>query len=327
MNTFVTKCPTRIDLAGGTIDLWPIWAMIEKCSTVNVAIDIFTTCEISERSDTKIIIRSPDIKKEWSFADFSELQSNTDKDFLFFKAHIQHWQPKQGFELEARSQSPVGGGLGGSSSLSVAIYKTFQKWLAVEGLDVHQMVRHCSNIEAQVLATPTGLQDYYGAASKGLHIIDFSTHGVHLETYSEHVNVFNDSVVIVYTGRSHHSGINNWGVLKKFIDKDANTTAALLKIRDVALKMRAACLKREWSMLPQLFTEDFTAREQLSQEFMSPEIAELKKISDQADAVGFKICGAGGGGCVAIWSDANKKQKIIEAIHKKSYQILDAHFL
>jgi D-glycero-alpha-D-manno-heptose-7-phosphate kinase len=325
--TFTTKCPTRIDLAGGTLDLWPIWAMIEKCSTINVSISVYTSCEIKEREDTSIHIDSPDMKKKWVFTNKEELYSSSDDSVLFFKAHIAHWNPSKGFEITTRSESPVGGGLGGSSSLSVAIYKTFEKWLKTPEKNIHEMVRECSNIEAMVLATPTGLQDYYGAASQGLNLIDFSTRGVDLQKSSEHACVFNNSVIIVYTGKSHHSGINNWGVLKKFIDKDEKTIEALHQLRDVAQKMRLACAQQSWGELPALFTQDFDAREMLSEEFMSPEIRELKKIADAAGAIGFKICGAGGGGCVAVWCPPDQRKKIQQTITESSYTVIDATFL
>lgn len=327
MQTFSTRCPTRIDLAGGTIDLWPIWAIVDNCTTVNASIDIYTQCELQPLETSHIEIHSPDIKKMWSFGSIDELYSAKEDALSFFKAHIRHWNPKQGFRLTAQSQSPVGGGLGGSSSLSVAIYKTFQQWLRPNLSDIHKMVTECSHIEAKVLATPTGLQDYYGAASEGLNLMAFSTHGVALNTITSHQRAFNDSIIVVYTGKSHHSGINNWGVLKKFIDKDNQTIRALQTIRDVSLMVTEACAKGKWSDLPELFTQDFKAREDLSVEFMSAEIRELKKITDAQGAHGFKICGAGGGGCVAVWCRPQDKSEIAAAIGRSGYQVLQARFL
>ena len=38
--------PTRIDLAGGTIDIWPLYLLHPGASTVNVAIDLYARCRI-----------------------------------------------------------------------------------------------------------------------------------------------------------------------------------------------------------------------------------------------------------------------------------------
>lgn len=327
MTTFKTQCPTRIDLAGGTIDLWPIWAILDHCSTVNVSIDIYTTCTIEPLATPDIYIESPDIKRKWHFKSVQELYASKEDALVFYKSHISHWQPEQGFRITTTSMSPVGGGLGGSSSLSIAIYKTFHQWLAKSSLDIHKMVSECSHIEAKVLVTPTGLQDYYGAASEGLNIIAFDTHGPSLKTLQSHNEVFNRSILVVYTGKSHHSGINNWGVLKKFIDKDKSTIDALVQIRDVALKVSEASTRGDWSKLPALFTLDFQAREKLSAEFMSNEIRDLKKITDTVGAIGFKICGAGGGGCVAVWCPPDKKEAIHAHIENAGYKVLQTRFL
>ncbi len=327
MSTFSTQCPTRIDLAGGTIDLWPIWAILDNCSTINVSIDIYTTCTLEALTTPDIYIESPDIKRKWHFKNIQELYASKEEALVFFKSHIAHWNPEGGFRITTTSMSPVGGGLGGSSSLSVAIYKTFHQWLGRTNLDIHKMVAECSHIEAKVLATPTGLQDYYGAASEGLNIISFDSHGPALKALQSHNDTFNRSLLVVYTGKSHHSGINNWGVLKKFIDKDRATVDALIQIRDVALKVADSCTRGDWAKLPALFTLDFQAREKLSSEFMSAEIRDLKKITDAAGAIGFKICGAGGGGCVAVWCPPDKKQHIEQQIQSANYQVLKTRFL
>lgn len=327
MSIYRTQCPTRIDLAGGTIDLWPIWAILDNCSTINVSIDVFTTCTIEPLTTSDIYIESPDIQRKWHFKSIQELYASKEEALTFFKSHIAHWNPEHGFRITTTSMSPVGGGLGGSSSLSIAIYKTFHQWLGKAALDIHKMVLECSHIEAKVLVTPTGLQDYYGAASQGLNILSFDTHGPGLETVHAHSEAFNRSILVVYTGKSHHSGINNWGVLKKFIDKDKTTVDALVQIRDVALRVKDTCLRADWSKLPALFTLDFLAREKLSSEFMSSEIRDLKKITDSAGAIGFKICGAGGGGCVAVWCPEDKKESIQAQIQQAGYRVLQTRFL
>ena len=40
--------PTRIDLAGGTIDLWPIHHLLDHKATVNVGITCTATVQITE---------------------------------------------------------------------------------------------------------------------------------------------------------------------------------------------------------------------------------------------------------------------------------------
>jgi len=320
---YTVKSPTRFDLAGGTLDLWPLWAILGDATTVNVSIDIFTHCSLEPLAAKKIRIESLDLKKTWSFDSLNDLLNARDEGLGFYKAHLMHWRPTEGFAMKTQSESPVGGGLGGSSSLSVSVYKAFQQWLGKKA-DVHELVRHCSNIEAFILKTPTGTQDYYGAAAHGLNIIDYTSSGAKLTTLQTHKSELAQRFLVVYTGKSHHSGINNWQVLKKFIDGDAHTAKALGKIREAGARMKELCLAGAWDKIPAVFDLEFEARTMLADSFMSEEIAKLKKISDQAGAEGFKICGAGGGGCVVVWTQPVKRQSIADAISKSGFQVLAA---
>ncbi len=323
---YKTKSPMRFDLAGGTLDLWPIWAMLGRASTVNVSISLYSECEIVPLSEATIKIDSKDFKKTWQFKNLDELLKSQDKDLLFYQAHIRHWMPQQGFQITTRSESPIGGGLGGSSSLSVSVYKTFLQWMNQKE-DIHQIVRACSNIEAFILKTPTGTQDYYGAAAQGLNIIDFDFSGTHLQTLTSHQKVIAHKLMIVYTGKSHHSGINNWQVLKKFIDGDKITQEALAILKETAEAMKAACLQGNWAQIPGLFAKEYSARLMLAESFVSPEILKLKGIADRAGAEGFKICGAGGGGCVGLWVEEGTMPSLKKAVQNEGFDVLDAQIL
>ena len=52
--------PTRVDLAGGTIDLWPIHNLLERKATVNVAVSLEATVEVSPSSDGQFHFESVD---------------------------------------------------------------------------------------------------------------------------------------------------------------------------------------------------------------------------------------------------------------------------
>ena len=55
-----TSAPTRIDLAGGTIDIWPLYLFHPGAQTLNAAISLRATATIEPRADLRIVIRSED---------------------------------------------------------------------------------------------------------------------------------------------------------------------------------------------------------------------------------------------------------------------------
>ena len=55
------KSPTRVDLAGGTLDLWPLYLLVGGATTVNVAIDIYTHAVIESLDNGRIVLESKDL--------------------------------------------------------------------------------------------------------------------------------------------------------------------------------------------------------------------------------------------------------------------------
>src|SRR5918997_1606727 len=55
-----STAPTRVDLAGGTIDIWPLYLFHPGATTVNFAISLYASCRIETRDDDRIILESRD---------------------------------------------------------------------------------------------------------------------------------------------------------------------------------------------------------------------------------------------------------------------------
>jgi D-glycero-alpha-D-manno-heptose-7-phosphate kinase len=238
------------------------------------------------------------------------------------RAHLRYWKPKKGFRLSTRSESPVGGGLGGSSSLCISLLKAFSAWME-KPLDADEMVRIASHLEAQLLLKPTGTQDYFPPIFGGLNFITYGVEGPKVEVRAVDRSLFEGRFLLVYTGRSHHSGINNWEVIKKWLDGDAGTRSALMKLAGVSRDMKAALDQGRVGDLPALFSREYQARTEISDGFSSPEIRRLAELASSIGA-NAKICGAGGGGCVLIWCPDGQIQAAHDLCVREGFQVLPA---
>ena len=49
--TLLAKAPCRVDIAGGTIDIWPLYLFHEGACTVNFAVDRYASCRLATRRD------------------------------------------------------------------------------------------------------------------------------------------------------------------------------------------------------------------------------------------------------------------------------------
>lgn len=317
------KSSTRVDLSGGTLDCWPLFLLVGDCVTVNLAISITTQATLENRSDARIEVHCRDIGYRKSFANLKELSACEDSDLRLVRKHIEFWNPSEGFNLETFSESPVGGGLGGSSSLSISLIKVFALWQEKK-MDIYQTVNLAHNIEAQVLSKMTGTQDYYPALSPGLNAIHYTPEGERLEALATGADFWNDHISLVYTGQPHQSGLNNWQVIKASLEGERGTLRALADIRAISWDLYATVKSKNFDSLPELFAREFDARIRLSSSFSSPEIDRLKAVALKSGALAVKICGAGGGGCVLVWSHPERKQKVEAGCRAQGFEVLGA---
>jgi len=277
---------------------------------------------LKERTDLVVKLDIQDLNYKKEFNNLDDVLLSNDPQLKLLSSVFHHFKPKRGFEIITSSQSPVGGGLGGSSSLYISLIRAFGLWLSCE-MNTDDLVTLASNLESKVLRTPTGTQDYYGAAKSGLNVIHYLPEGPKHEFIPCDAQRLKSSLFLVNTGKSHHSGINNWQVYKAVIDGDKNTLLALAGIRDVTLDMYSALKEGQWSVLPLLFKKEFQYRVKLSHSFASPEIYKISELMEKHSAEAVKICGAGGGGCVLVWSDPFKKADLMKLCRNNNYEVFD----
>lgn len=352
------KSPTRIDLAGGTLDMWPLYNFIGEGLTVNLAISISTYATLTPTfrlyqqmkdsaffdemnqaytftksewenlraqvtRDNMYVIDLSDVQYFKVFFTAEELLQCPDRQLDYVKPLMHYFKP-QPFYLKLKSESPVGGGLGGSSSLLISILKAFYK-LNNQTIDSSdKLVYLAHNLESQILRTPTGTQDYYPAASGGVHFLNYLPNEIVSENLSLAEIPLQDNISVIYTGRSHHSGLNNFEVLKAAVEGNSTVISALKELLKIAQEMKKSLLSKDWDALPQLFTREREERLKLTPHFSSPEIEKLIGLCKQKSLGTLKICGAGGGGCVFIWHHPELRSKIKEEVESIGLKVLAA---
>src|SRR4029078_6289298 len=119
-----------------------------------------TYATIEEKAGKAVEIHMRDMRYQKKFTDLNEVLSCPDPELKLVQKQLSYWKPTKGFYLETFSESPIGGGLGGSSSLSISLIKAFSEWMGVT-LNLYDSVVLSHNLEAQVLHKMTGTQDYF----------------------------------------------------------------------------------------------------------------------------------------------------------------------
>lgn len=316
----VATAPCRVDLAGGTLDIWPLYLHHRDACTVNFAIDCYTKCEV-ETGPGPITLRSLDQKVEEKYENFDELQQAR-KPRLSLLAHVlRHFAPDCGLTMQTTSQSPKGAGIAGSSSLIISISSALNK-LTQAGHGAEKIREISQNIEAQIIRVPTGAQDYYPALYGGVSAIELGCAGIRRIGLPVDLDDLTERAVLAYTGEPRESGINNWEVTKAYIDGDRKVHRNFEHISAIANGMRAAVAKSDWEEAGRLLREEWSNRRKNAPGITTPVIDSLMGIAKRAGAKGAKVCGAGGGGCVFFLVERGAKERVTTALAAAGADIL-----
>ncbi|MEO5896223.1 MAG: GHMP kinase [Vicinamibacterales bacterium] len=317
-----SSAPTRIDLAGGTLDIWPLYLFHERAQTLNAAISLRARCSIRPRADQRIAIVSEDTGVQVEASHWSQLLENHDLKLL---GRLLHYFQAEGLELRTRCESPVGAGIAGSSALNIAVCGALAAWCE-RPLSDDLLLQIAQNIEAQVIDVPTGVQDYRPALFGGISAVELNVDGVRRVALDVDPRELQDRIVLAYTNASRNSGINNWEMTKRHIDGDREVQARFGRIRDVAGAMRAALERRDWTAVGAHVADEWENRKRLAPGVTTPAIDAMLHAAVAAGAAGGKVCGAGGGGCLFCIGEPDALPAIRRALADNGARILDFSF-
>jgi len=319
--TIIASAPCRADLAGGTLDLWPLYLFHPGAVTVNFALTIYTTCKITPAPGKTIRLRSIDTKKEECFASLDELMKAKQPKHPLAVQLIKFFQPEGGFTLETDSESPAGAGISGSSAMMIATTAALAKFTGKK-LGLEEMRVIAQNVEAQVISVPTGCQDYYPALYGGVNTIHLDAGGIRREAIQASADDIDSRFMVIYTGAPRMSGINNWEVFKAHINGDKKVVKNFETISEIAQGMNAAMKKADWDQVAYLIREEWKLRRSNHDHISTPLIDRLVAVSAKTGGRAAKVCGAGGGGCVLFMVKDGAKERVIEAIRLNGGQVL-----
>ena len=314
-DAIVTTAPCRADLAGGTIDIWPLYLFHPGAVSVNLALNILTACRITQRAGRGILLKSHDTACEEGFASLDALLAAKSYRHPLAAYLVRFFKPEGGFLLETFSESPAGAGISGSSALMIATSAALAR-LADRKIDIEQIRVIAQNVEAQLIGVPTGCQDYYPAMYGGVSAVHLDAGGIWRESIPVPLAEIEERFVVFYTGAPRQSGINNWEVFKQHINGDSHVIRNFAEISRIAQSMHRALAVQQWSDVERLTREEWKLRRTNAPGISTPLIDKLIAVARRRGALAAKVCGAGGGGCVITLIETGARQDVEDAIRE-----------
>jgi D-glycero-alpha-D-manno-heptose-7-phosphate kinase len=315
----ISSAPTRIDLAGGTIDIWPLYLFHDGASTVNAAISLRAHVEVAPLAEGGLTLRSIDGAATVRARTWDELP--LDGALPLLTRLVRHYRLANA-RLTTRGESPAGAGIAGSSALTIAACGALARWVSASELP-EDILTTAMNIECQTIQVPTGVQDYRPALYGGIAAIELGVDRVRRVALDVDAAELERRIVLAYTGAPRHSGTNNWEITKRHLDGDRAIFDAFERIRDTAAALRHALTRADWDAVGTLIREEWDNRRRLAPGVTTPGIDRLIADAGAAGATAAKVCGAGGGGCLFCYGPPHARPAIAAALAAGGARVLD----
>ncbi len=298
----VTRTPIRVSLAGGGTDLKAFYKS-EPGVVVSTAIDKYVYVIAKRRFDDQIhVVYS---KKE-IVCDIDDIQHDLVREAMRLTAS------RGGIDVITTSDIPSeGSGLGSSSAVTVGVLNALQ---ALDGYwkSCETLAEQACEVEINRLGRPIGKQDQYAAAFGGLRKYTFQPdESVDIEEMSlMGGDSLDKNLLLFYTNKTRQAG----DILERQ-QKDTEDNRLILQ----ELKYRAdwtwdAIADSNSDLVGNILHDSWMRKQLLAPGITTPSIDAMYEHAREAGATGGKICGAGGGGFLLLYVDAERQQDVRDAM-------------
>jgi D-glycero-alpha-D-manno-heptose-7-phosphate kinase len=319
---WLVTAPVRVDLAGGTLDIYPLETFFHPAMTVNVAVAPPVRAAFRPMRRPVLRVTARDQQMSVSYHSIAQIPASGGA-LPLIAALLRHHHPKGGFFIETRSSVPKGSGLGGSSALAVALFRLLEKVAHRRPISPERMVGLLQTLESRVIEAPTGVQDYYPAIFGGVQALWYEGGEVRREVLPARATGFLDkTLLLAYTGQSRLSARTNWNVFKAAFENRGGVRRRLAEIGEAALRVREAVLKEDINWLAEGVAREWKARQGLARGIATARMRRFERRAVKAGALACKACGAGGGGCMLFVCPPSRRKQVAEALEEAGAKLL-----
>lgn len=324
------KAPLRLGLAGGGTDVSP-YSDDFGGAVLNATIDMFAYCFITETTDGRIALESRDYGHSVDYATADRLPIDGKLDlfkFIYNRLVAEFQPPITGFHLVTNSDAPYGSGLGGSSTLVVAIIRCFAEWwrLPLGEYDIARLAYEIERVDAQLKG---GKQDQYAAAFGGFNYMEFFADRVIVNPLRVKDVVLNElqaSLLLCFSGRSRESASIIESQIHNVEKGEGQYMEAMHRVKQDACEMKEAVLTGNLGRFSDILDRAWGNKKQMAGSVSNPELEKLYDFAKANGASAGKVSGAGGGGFMMFFADPTRKYDLKRALEQRGHRVDDILF-
>ena len=316
------RAPLRIGIAGGGTDVDPYASTYGGC-VFNSTINKYAYCTLTPREDDIMKVKSRYFGRYRTRLTHGPLKFDGNMDLA--KAVANHFELEQGFTIDIHSDVPSGSGLGGSSTMIVAIIAAVANWMGKK-MDNYEMAELAYKLEREDIGLKGGKQDQYAAVFGGFNLIDFNK-DVKVNPVKIDQKIIDElqcRSVMCFTGMSRESAKIIDSQIKA--DKDKQNLEALDQSKILAKELCDAVVSGKLDTAGELLDQSWQYKKQFSSNVSNRNINSLYNIAKSQGAIGGKVSGAGGGGFMFFICEYDKKAIVAQELKKHGAEVTDFMF-
>ncbi len=221
--------------------------------------------------------------------------------------------PGDSILLVTESDVPRGAGLGGSGALGVAVVAALDRAYG-RNRTPEQTAALANEIERVDLGYPGGDQDSFGAALGGINKLEYikgggtAPHRVAVPEATRHALERNS--LLIYTSEAHVSGNIHQDIKENYALENSPTVDAMIQLREAAKEMAAALEAGDLDGYVRTLNKSC---ENLYRLHPSCDSEAHRLLCRELDDVilGYKTCGAGGGGFMLVYTQPGRRRECL----------------
>jgi len=330
-----SKAPLRLGIAGGGTDIAPYCDEFGGY-VLNATISLYAHCSIEPMPESSQVIefQALDFNQGLSYALCAKDLSSfaLPLHVAVYRRIVKQFNNNQPLYLKISTYCdvPSGSGLGGSSTLVVAMLKAYVEWLGLP-LGEYEIAQLAFDIERIDAKMSGGKQDQFSATFGGFNFMEFGKdHHVivnPLRIKNWIIDELEESLLLYFTGVSRASGSIIDQQINNFKNKNTQAMEAMHDVKQDALLLKNALLTGKLNLFAELLGKAWEAKKKMAFGIANSEINHVYEIALKAGAISGKVSGAGGGGFMLFYCDPRKRLKVKEALESCGGEVLPFEFV
>ena len=302
----ISQTPMRMSFFGGGTD-FPEFFSVHGGAVISTTFDKY--CHVNVRPLPELF----DYKTYLAYAQIEKVNSVDEIKHPAIR-NAMKWLGLERICLNYDADLPSKTGLGTSSAFSVGMLNAFYTMLGVSKTK-RELADDAIYLERTLCKEDGGIQDQIASAFGGFNRIDFSENGYTVKPLNippERKEALNGNLMMFFTGLSRFS-FQIQKTTKTVLGQRTDQLLKMLDMVDFAEKILTDP-EKPLDDFGILLNETWRLKRSISSEISTDLIDKLYKKATDAGALGGKLLGAGGGGCLLFYVNEENQEAVRAAL-------------